>query len=497
MADKLNSNTKKLRKKSQILLAKVDEDSKRVDTEVKKLRSQILSLVNNHIRRSQSDHVGKNVSSWKLRNDSSEISAVLCPDYYRFSSRRATTSAPDMTSSAKLTLTSKKQCARIAPRKPVKECYCYTEVNKANLRSRIRRKASPCRQCRSQFELKPVKETDDRASLISPISCETYRRVRKIDYTPRSQFLRNVQTRLCETWQSGGRGDCSQTCPRSSSYHRVMAGVKVQNVDSDRQTTLLKEAKLLEEQKSPAIPKAPANSIASESDRDNVVCSSSKETRTSSRRRPKPTLKKMISSKRPKSRSPARSERTSRSTHDYHCCCRDESEETTRYIGDKREKKHLPRYREQRIQRTHSRYDGDPVADDISADDPIDKEVRDLRRFREQNYFETHGSSHTLVSSRSSGSLEQYLLNERLFPEPVGKIHKQDLVVTMPPCATTERKRIHYFPRHVVRQEKNVYNTNYRRKRHQSCPLTGHTIDLGILKAKLPLNSLALKYQKY
>lgn len=456
------------------------------------------SLVNYHRHESQGDHVRKNAGSWKLRNDSSEVRAVLCPDYYRSNLRRATISAPDMTSFARLTLTSKKQCAKITPRKPVKECYCYQEVNKANLRSRIRRKTtSPCRQCRSQFELRPVEEIDDRASLISPISCETYRRIRKIDYTPRSQFLRNVQTRLCETWQSGGEGDCSRTCPRSSSYHRIMAGARMQDVDSDRQTTLSKETKRLDGQKSPATPKAPANSVASESGHDNVVCSSSKETRTFSRRRSKSTLRKIISSKKPTSRSPARGERrTSRSTHDCRYCFRDESEETARFIGDKREKKHSPRYCEHRIQRTHSRCDGDPVADDASADDPINEEVRDLRRFREQNYFETHGSSHTLTSSRSSGSLEQYLLNERLFPEPVGKIHKQDLVVTMPPCATTERKRIHYFPRHVVRQEKNVYNTNYRRKRHQNCPLTGHAIDLGILKTRLPLNSLALKYQK-
>ncbi|EFN79636.1 hypothetical protein EAI_11380 [Harpegnathos saltator] len=398
-----------------------------------------------------------------------------------------------MTSCVKLTLTSKKpreQYTRFAPRKPVKECYCYLEVNKANLRSsRTRRRtASPSRQCTSNFELRPVKETNDRAVLTSPISCETYRRVRKIDYTPRSQFLRNVQNRICE-WQSGGQGDCSQTCPRSLSYHRIMASARIQDIDSDREIQP-NAVKCVEGRKSSATPKTPANSIASESDR-NIVCTSNKETRTSLRKRSKSMLRKMIS-KRPTSRSPTQGERMSRShDHNYRCCCRDEPKS----FGDGREKKHSSEYHEQRIRRMHTKCDDDPVDSDALAD-PIDQEMKDLKRFRAQNYFETHGSSHTLASSRSSGSLEQYLLNERLFPEPVSKIHRQDLVVTMPPCTTTERKRIHYFPKHVVYQEKNVYNTNYRRKRHQSCPLTGHAIDLGILKARPPLNSLALKYQK-
>lgn len=454
------------------------------------------SLTNYYNHRSQGYHVERNINSWKLRNDSSGVNAVLCPDYYSSNSRRATASTPNMTTSAKLTLTSKKPQQQIAPRKPVKECYCYPGVHKANLRSsRARRRiTSPCRQCRSQFELQPVEEIDDRTALTSPISCETYRRVQKIDYTPRSQFLRNVQSRLCE-WQSGGQGDCSKTCPRSSSYHRIMASARLQDIDSNRETILSEEAKRVDEQKSPAAPKTPVNSIASES--TNVVCTSNKETRTfSSRRRFKSTLKKTIPSKRPTSRSPTQGERTSQShERDCHCCYRNKPEETVKLVEDKCEKKRSPRY-ERRIRRTYSKCDDSTVIDDALADDSIDREVKDLRRFREENYFETHGSSHTLASSRSSGSLEQYLLNERLFPEPVGKIHKQDLVVTMPSCATTERKRIHYFPRHVVRQEKSVYNTNYRRKRHQSCPLTGHAIDLGILKARPPLNSLALKYQK-
>jgi hypothetical protein len=164
---------------------------------------------------------------------------------------------------------------------------------------------------------------------------------------------------------------------------------------------------------------------------------------------------------------------------------------TTKLREDKRiEKYKLPGYCDQRDQCLKH--------DDGSAvNDSMNQEVKDLRKFREQNYFETHGdSNYTLASSKSSGSLQQYFLNERLFPEPVGRIHRQDLVVTMPPCATMQKKRIHYFPRYVIRQEKKICNMNYRRKRCQSCPLTGHVIDLGTLKTRPSLNSLALKYQK-
>lgn len=451
------------------------------------------SLVNYHHHRSDGDHVERHINLWKLRNDSSGVSAVLYPNYYCSSPKRTTALTPSMMSSAKLTLTSKKPQEHITPRKPVKECYCYPEVRKVNLRSsKTRQKVtSPCHQCRSQ--LQPVEEI--KTALTSPISCETYRRVQKIDYTPRSQFLRNVQSRLCE-WKSEGQGDCSPTCPRSSSYHRIMASARLHDTDFDQETALSKEDKRVDGQESLTTPKvAPANSIVSNS--DTVICTSNKEIRTSSsRRRCKPALRKTIFSKKPTSRSPTRDERTS-CEYDCRCCCRDELEGTARCVRDKREKKaNLPRYHERRIRRTHSKCEGDAVIDDALTDSSLDREVKDLRNFREQNYFETHGSNHTLASSRSSGSLKQYLLNERLFPEPVGKIHKQDLVVSMPPCATTGKKRIHYFPRHVVRQEKSVYNTNYRRKRHQSCPLTGHAVDLGILKVRPPLNSLALKHQK-
>lgn len=394
-----------------------------------------------------------------------------------------------MTSVGKLMLTSKKPWERrseIAPRKPAKNCYCCFEVNKAHLKS-------------SRVQCKPasVRETDDKESLVSPISCETFRRVRKIDYTPRSQFLRNVQNKIHKL-QTEGQRDCLPECPRSSNYHRFMASARIQDAAPDKKMTLAdKRKRTNESQESLVVPTAPANSITSnqnKSDRDHVVCVSSK-ARASLQGQSK--LRKTLSSKREMSESnegtssklSVQSKRVTQwRKQNCHCCSTNELENTTRLAKDKwREKRDLPEYREQR--------DRCPRHKD-AVDDPVDQEIEDLRKFRDQNYFETHGSSHTLASSGSSGSLQQYLLNERLFPEPVRRIHKRDLMVTMPSCATVQRKRIHYFPRNVVQQERNVYNTNYRRKRYQSCPLTGHAIDLGVLKIRPPLNSLALKYQK-
>ncbi|XP_072749700.1 uncharacterized protein [Anoplolepis gracilipes] len=497
MGEIFNDSLEKLRKRSRTLLAHINENSKRIDEEVKKLRSQTLSLINCCNHKSQGS-IERNTNLWKLRNDSSEISAVLNPDFFCVNSKHTTMSVPNITSSGKLILTSKKPRQQFTPRKPVKECYCNYEVKKIHVRSsRTQRKpASPCRQCRSQFEIKSIKETDHKAALTSPISCETFRRVKKIDYTPRSQFLRNVQNKVFEL-QTGGEGDCLRTCPRSSSYHRFMTSPRMQDTIQDEKSTLPNEHKRVDKrQLFPASPKTPANSLASERiESDDVTCTLSKGIQVFSRKLSKSTLRKTLrskrqipkSSERPISKSPTRSKRAIQLCKQDCPCCTKEPNRTTKFDKDERVQTYnLPEYSEQRDQCLKQ-------DDGFTIDDTVDQEIENLKKFREQNYFETHGSSHTLTSSRS---LQQYLLNERLFPESVGKIHKQDLVVTMPPCATMQKKRIHYFPRYVVRQEKKACNTNYRRKQCQSCPLTGHAIDLGVLKARPPLNSLALKYQK-
>jgi len=396
-----------------------------------------------------------------------------------------------MLASRKVTLTSKKlpqdQRLKVIPRKPVKDCYCSEAIKKHAKSSRIRHKpALPC-HCQGELEIKPVEKIGDKVVSTSPISCETLRRVQKIDYAPRSQFLRNVQSKICEL-HTTDKGN--SLCPRSSSYHQFMTNVRMQDTVTDKKMILSSEC--IERQKSPTVP---ANSMASEQNgSDDITFASSKRTQVSPRKLSKSTLRKTIrsrrhipeSSERLASKSPMRDKRTAR-LHKQDCpyCCKSELErKTAKLRGDERAESDLLEYCEQCLRHY----------DDLAVDDSMDQEVENLKKFREQNYFETHGSNHTLTSSRSSGLLQQYLLNERLFPELIGKIHKEDLVVTMPSYATTQRKRVHYFPRYIVRQEKSTCNTNYRRKRCQSCPLTGHAIDLGILKARPPLNSLALKY---
>lgn len=447
-----------------------------------------------HHKKLQNNYIRRNTNLWKLRNDSSEISAVLCPDYFYTNSEYPSIPLSDMTPSGKLTLTCKKpeeQHSGISPKKAVKGCYCNSEPNKIRLRSsRTQHKpASTCCRCKSQFEFRSNRETDDKLILSSPISCETFRRIQKIDYAPRSQFLRNVQNKIY--LRDAGQGDCLRTCPRSSSYHKLMASTRISNAISNGDTKLSNEYRHLNQiQKSPSYLKAPANSLISEQSEcpHTNIHISTKDTLPSQTS----SFRKTITSKKQISE-PSEKQRNKRTTSTYKkncsCCCRNRTEKTTRFTADKdRKREDLLTYSNRKSQ--YLKHD-DPVIDDF-----MDREIEDMRKFREQNYFDTHGSSHTLASSKSSGSLQQYLLNERLFPEPVRIIHKQDLVVTMPPCSTVQRKRVHYFPKYVVQQEKSTCNTNYKKKRHQNCPLTGHAIDLGVLKIRPPLNSLALKHQK-
>lgn len=386
------------------------------------------------------------------------------------------------------------QCIEMTSRKPVKDCYCYSEMKKMCQRlSKFPQKCASSYHCTSQSEFTSVRETDK--MLVSPISCKTFKQVQKINYTPKSQFLRKVQNKICEL-QSGCQRNCLQMCPQSFSYHRFMANGRMQDI-WDGKATLSNERKHVDvKQKSRMSPRTPANSLVSESDHDNTVCTSSvKTSQVSLQNLVKLNLRKTIKSRRQVSESSKSSlskssirknNRKQDCSYTKMICNQDDNlEQIAKKDEDQLHTLDVPECFKENYRC-------------LKCDDKsVDRRVQDLRRFRDQYYFETHGSSHTLASSRSSGSLEQYFLNDRLFPESVGKIHKGDLVVTMPPCATTQKKRIHYFPRYVIRQEKDIYNSNYRLKQYQiNCPLTGHAIDLGAVKIKLPVGSLALKYQK-
>lgn len=345
-------------------------------------------------------------------------------------------------------------------RKPVKGCYC-SELKKLQQKSiKTQSKSYYCKKCKSHILPAIVIEDNYEKSTIStPISCETLRRVQKIDYVPKSQFLRNVRSKI--SLLQSAAGDCPQICSRSQCYHKLITKKDICSIpDTYKSMDQLKtDNKIIPETES-----------IEKSDKGIQVSLKKKES-------------KILSS-----------------TSIPYIPSISDLKKTEVYKIDKYQEE-KPKVCKNDLEKKDA--DSEEVTvcvkksvDEIEQKHPSDKEMKDLNKFREKNYFDTHGSSDILVSSKSSGSLEQYFLNDRLFPERSRTIHKKDLVVTMPPCATTQLKRIHYFPRYIVHQEKSNCNTIGKKKRCQTCPLTGHAIDLGITKIKVPLNSLALKYQK-
>ncbi|XP_078037349.1 uncharacterized protein LOC144470272 [Augochlora pura] len=469
MEQSFNECIDELRKRSRLLLARVDQDSKRVKEEYKRLYSHGLTSRDNYCTENRrSSCVRQNIKSWQLRNDSSGVGGALRLDYSSDSSDQSSVSMPNLAVTRRIVISSKKNsesqhCLKNVHRKPVKECYCNHEVKKIQPRStRTQRKPDlGCKCCKNHIEFKPaiVRDSPRRSLASPPISCETLRRVQRIDYAPKSQFLRNVQSKVC-LLQSG---DGPDACTRSCCYHRDQSETGKPQIEA----TLARSVDTSDdEQKTP------------KQTRKHVT----KKTLTS--KKPVPDSSKIKSSPKDSVKSKSLTQSLGKVCHCCHDCRTRQQDKNIRSKSDTHSEDYQHTVCVSNLDQVESK------EKNIS-----DNELRELRKFREQNYFDTHGSSHTLHSSKSSGSLEQYLLNDRLFPERSKTIHKKDLVVTMPACATLQRKRIHYFPRYIVRQDKNNCN-NYKKKRCQSCPLTGHAIDLGVTRMRPPLNSLALKYQK-
>lgn len=397
------------------------------------------------------------------------MSGALHLDYFCNTSNQTLTSMPNTTnaSTTKKTLISSKNhpnnqhCLDIR-RKPVKGCYC-SELKKIQQKSiKTQSKSCSSRKCKSHILPAIVIEDNyDKSTISTPISCETLRRVQKIDYAPKSQFLRNVRSKI--SLLQSAAGDCPQICSRSQCYHELMTKKDTYIPDTykciDKITHDLTRSKVNEKYSS-----------SEKSDKGIQVSLKNKSKSLSSTSIP--CVPSICNIKK---------------TEDKICQCQKENSKDSKNDLEKKDNADSEKCEKKSLKKS---------LDEIEQKHLSDKEMRDLNKFREKNYFDTHGSSDILVSSKSSGSLEQYFLNDRLFPERSRNIHKKDLVVTMPPCVTTQLKRIHYFPRYIVHQEKNNFNTIGKKKRCQTCPLTGHAIDLGITKMKVPLNSLALKYQK-
>ncbi|XP_076249680.1 uncharacterized protein LOC143188987 [Calliopsis andreniformis] len=511
MDETFNDRIDILRKKSRFLLAQVDKNSKKVKKEFQKLYSQNLTLRDDYQNCvNKCFHSKRNITSWYLRNDSSGVGAALYTDCFCNNSNNTLRSMPNISTPKKLLISSKKHCEerQCCPknivRKPVKECYCYPEIKKIQLRSTRtqHKRESPCRHCKSHNDFKPAVIIEDtkRSNLSSPISCETLRRVQKIDYAPRSQFLRNVQSKVSLLQTAG---DCPEPCFRSACYHDLMGRKSSYNIDSIHHATVDKESKsnydLTKSRSSSKLYKSLESSEEEQTSGSESIDKSDEDIQMPSKRQLKPKLitKRTLTSKKSvpdikktksNSKISIKSKKVLQPHYREHSYVHDNKVENPSRTILNKDAVNLKDYQQGvYLNSKLEKGDGTHVTD---------KEVKELRTFREQNYFDTHGSSHTLISSRSSGSLEQYVLNDRLFPESTRRIHKKDLVVTMPACATLQRKRMHYFPRYIVRQEKGNSNINHKKKRCQSCPLTGHAIDLGVTKTRSPLNSLALKYQK-
>ncbi|XP_017763078.1 PREDICTED: uncharacterized protein LOC108552906 [Eufriesea mexicana] len=502
MGDSLNERIDNLRKRSKLLLAQIDKNSKKVKDEFKKFNSQNLILKENSRNHGKINlpHslIKKDNKSWKLRNDSSGVGGALRSDCFCNSPNQTSASMSNTSTAKKILTSSKKHFENQSSleniyRKPVKECYCNTEIRKAQHKSTRtqHRPRSPCKKCRSHinFPAITIEDNFEKSTLSSPISCETLRRVQKIDYAPKSQFLRNVTSRV--SLLQAATGDCPDTCFRSQCYHEMMAKKNVHDVGSIHQLKVDKRLEANHHSATSTLTKSKISEKYSSSGNESVEkCSKGIQVSLKKHSKPKvvrrtlsskasvPDIKKTKSSSKvlTKSKKPV-------SSKECQCCHKNMPQQSKAVSEEEDSEKYKDSVCINKLE------------NEIGREHVFDREMRELKKFREQNYFDTHGSSHTL-SSKSSGSLEQYLLNDRLFAEPTKRIHKKDLVVTMPPCVTTQLKRMHYFPRYIVRQEKNNLNVNYKKKRCQTCPLTGHAIDLGVTKIRPPLNSLALKYQK-
>lgn len=335
------------------------------------------------------------------------------------------TNAPNQLTNGRLLITSKK-IEPVVIRRPVKECYCNAELFTNQLRRPKRTQTKP--RCKSRSDL----ESD---VAWSPLSCETLSKVQSIVYSPRSKFLRSKLFRNevnVDPLHSPNPSRCKQSFSNPA---------------------------LLNPRSSTTKPKMPQPKCTR-----CTMTSSPKKQRSKSNKKPIPkqvsSYAKSVAISSPR-RCPSKGTRVSAMKS--------------------------PLKRASTACTLCRKFSCPGCSAAKTRPSPRLNNVEELYRFRKDNYSETHGSRCSLDSS-NSGSLVQYLLNERLFPQPASKVHRGDVMLTVPASLTKQNKRIHYFPRYLVDQNGPC--------RGQRCPLTGHAIDIGLLKRTHLPNSLALRYQK-
>ncbi|KAK0166854.1 hypothetical protein PV327_004332 [Microctonus hyperodae] len=458
-----------------------------------------------------------------------------------------------MTVGGRILITSKRPVAESLPfRKPIKGCYCNHESKKTHYRStKTTHKPNwPCDYCRSNFDVCLPSSRDNDEYIFSPkLSCKTLQKVQRINYTPRSEFLRRVQKKVSHDYNICSGVYSEPIMPSSDFNYNVCCN---DSGNDDSISNKIREVDLRScVKKNDAInhvkKKKSSKSLKfSQSDSDftkisdvclngsrtdifdscnNATCSNSKDYDVAS-------LENLLSTKQNSVQTPEiqtifplskrskfktslrRTINSAKLSNDVSC-----NEIASKPSLKVKKKSHIlsqknsictdcctvnKKSKNSKVTRKQSSHSNNgkccgclsrlcPAL--IPHDDFIEKEAAELRAFREKNYFDTHGSRQTLLTS--ARSLEQFELNDRLFPESIGKINDNNFVVSMPICATKQLERIHYFPRYIVKQQKNPLVCHSAKKGcYKSCPLTGHAIDLGVLKNSLPVNSLALKFQK-
>lgn len=373
-------------------------------------------------------------------------------------------------------------------RRAVKECYCYTSVPdvRNNSQKSFADRHSSVGKCDFSTRCgdgvgsapgsgRTSRKYDDRDDEVGgsvyspPLSTATLIRARKIDYTPRSKFLRKVQSKV-----NSLRSSSSET-PRTPSPSPKRFNCDLKNTQSkqSRSEYPRRHNCRIDNEEVHKIPKKtllPKKTIVSMKTDQQKTEKSHKHSEPKSQgrrldvRSPPPVKRHTCGANKAVDKYPRN---YCGGDNNAFCPC-SENKRGEIWNGD---------------------------------DEASDFEINNVRKFREKNYFDTHASNVSLLDSRSgsgSGSIRQFRLNDRLFPEPMGRVHRDEIVVSIPPCATRQKKSIHYFPRSVVKQENNTRSNNSVKKRSRcpSCPLIGHAVDLGALKVSHPTNSLALRYQK-
>lgn len=520
---------------------------------------------------------------WRIRNDSSGVSGVLCRESKIFPDKNTKKigdniheNSLEMTVGGKILLTSKSPAIKSPLRKPIRGCYCNEpkRIQPRSARTIHKQPSTICNHCQSNYELFREKPEAENILLSPSLSCETLRRVQRINYTPRSEFLRRVQQKVSENYdhchddknvdeflakksnfesrqiggastnqyqslkngqdvgkksrQSGnlrrrindddGGGDAAtKSSSDDDAAEEIVVPVDVHRPDeSPSEDEITRIHVNLEKTMKKTAQQVPSKTTGTNSRQSlgknknsqssivQIIRDSSPEIETifpprmNYQRKPKKTISsKTLINKNSKNLEEIKinekeGQKPVRVLSQKSCCYEPCTLNEKKKLKSTKKKKKCTNCccdcREKCLSHCFQR-------------EKPDHNALELRKFRDKNYFDTHGSKASLLSSASSGSLEHFELNDRLFPESVGKIHRDNLVVSMPFCATKELKRIHYFPRHIVQQEKNdilsvTNNLCMKKRKHQNCPLTGHAIDLGVLKAQRPKNSLALKFQK-